>query len=112
MKSAADQLRTVKDEIINTTISTDGSWQRRGFSSLNGVVTVNTFPNIIGNNYRVKTKNSHACKFWKGKKGPKADHFHKYHKCPLNHWFIRNDGVEWYRGVFLNHRLRSVNFDT
>ena len=41
MKTAADELRSgKKDEIINTTISTDGSWQRRGFSSLNGVVTV------------------------------------------------------------------------
>ena len=41
MEKAADELRSgKKDEIINTTISTDGSWQRRGFSSLNGLVTV------------------------------------------------------------------------
>ena len=86
MKSAADELRSGnKDEIINTIISTDGSWQRRGFSSLNGLVTV--IANDIGKciDYRVKTKNCHACKLWKGKKWPKADKFHKYHKCPLNH---------------------------
>ena len=34
MKTAADELRSgKKDGIINTTISTDSSWQRRGFSS-------------------------------------------------------------------------------
>ena len=86
MKNAADELRSgKKDEIINTTISTDGSWQRRGFSSLNGLVTV--IANDIGKciDYRVKTKNCHVCKLWKGKKGPKADKFRKYHKCSLNH---------------------------
>ena len=58
MKNAADELRSgKKDEIIKTTISTDGSWQRRGFSSLNGLVTV--IFNGIGKciDYRVKTKN-------------------------------------------------------
>ena len=28
------------DEILNTSVSCDGSWQRRRYSSLNGVVTV------------------------------------------------------------------------
>ena len=63
-----------KDEIINTAISTDGSWQRPGFSSLNGLVTVivHTLPDIIGN--RGKTKNCYACKLWKGKKGEIRSH--------------------------------------
>ena len=41
---------------------------------------------ILGNVLTIvlRQKNCHACKLWKGKKGPKADHFHKYHKCPLN----------------------------
>ena len=50
MKSAADEVRKVDggqgvtaDEAVNTIISTDDTWQRRGFSSRNGVVT------IIGN---------------------------------------------------------------
>ena len=50
MKCAADAVRKVDggqgvttDEVVNTIISTDGTWQRRGFSSRNGVVT------IIGN---------------------------------------------------------------
>ena len=72
MKSAADEVRKVDggqgvtaDEVVNTIISTDGTWQRRGFSSRNVVVT------IIGNStgkcidYRVKTKDCKACQYWK-----------------------------------------------
>ena len=40
MKNAAAELQDGTDEIVNTAISIDGTWQRRGFSSLNGVVTV------------------------------------------------------------------------
>ena len=50
MKSAPDEVRNVyggqdvpADEVVNTTISTDGTWQKRGFSSRNDVFT------IIGN---------------------------------------------------------------
>ena len=108
MKSAADELRTVKDEIINTTISTDGSWQRRGFSSLNGLVTV--IANNIG-----KCKNCHACKLWKGKKGPKADHFHKYHKCPLNHTgssgMMESNGIlECFKSSVEKRQLRYLTY--
>ena len=73
MKNSAIELRSgKKDEIINTTISTDGSWQRRGFSSLNGLVTV--IANNIGKSidYRVKTKNCHACTLWNGEKRAKS----------------------------------------
>ena len=92
MKAAADEGRKVDggqgvtaDEVVNTIISTDGTWKRRGFSSRNGVVT------IIGNStgkcidYRVKTKYCEACQYWKGKRGPRADNFRRIHKCPLNH---------------------------
>ena len=43
-------------EVVNIMISADGTWQRRGFSSLNGVVTI--IANNIGKciDYRVKTK--------------------------------------------------------
>ena len=115
MKSAADELRTVKDEIINTTISTDGSWQRRGFSSLNGLVTV--IANDIGKciDYRVKTKNCHACKLWKGKKRPKADHFHKYHKSLLNRTgsfgMMESNGIlECFKSSVEKRQLRYLTY--
>ena len=99
MKNSAIELRSgKKDEIINTTISTDGSWQRRGFSSLNGLVTV--IANNIGKciDYRVKTKNFQACTLLeRGKKGPNADKFRKYHKCPLNH--IGSSGIMESNGI-------------
>lgn len=70
--SAANEVRqaagVVNDEIVNTMISADGTWKRRGFSSINGVVT--TIANNIGKciDYRVKTKNCNSCKYWeKGK---------------------------------------------
>ena len=47
MKQAADELREVllRDEFTNEAVadvdlSADGSWQKRGFSSLNGFVTI------------------------------------------------------------------------
>ena len=95
MKSAADEVRkkvididepgVAEDEIGNITISTDGTWQRRGFSSRNGVVTI--IANATGKciDYRVKTKACKACQYWKGKRGPRADKFRRIHKCPLNH---------------------------
>ena len=33
-------LPDVNDVIVNTAISCDGSWHRRGYSSINGVVTI------------------------------------------------------------------------
>ena len=42
MEDAAKEIRNFSDntEIVDNTVSCDGSWQRRGYSSLNGVVTV------------------------------------------------------------------------
>ena len=82
MKNAAAELQHGTDEIVNTAISTDGTWQRRGFSSLDGVTIIDN-SNGKCMDYRVKTKNCHACKLWKNKTGPKAEKFRKTHKCSL-----------------------------
>ena len=82
MKNAAAELQHGTDEIVNTAIST---WQRRGFSSLNGVVTIIDNSNGRCIDYRLKTKNCHACKLWKNKTGLKAEKFRTTHKCLLNH---------------------------
>ena len=46
-QSASDELRNMangnfgqKNDVADIAVSCDGTWQRRGFSSLNGVVTV------------------------------------------------------------------------
>ena len=36
---AVEEINTVDDEIVDTSVSCDGSWQRRGYSSLNPIHT-------------------------------------------------------------------------
>ena len=40
MNNAANELRKKSEEISNAGVSVDGTWQRRGYSSLNGTVAV------------------------------------------------------------------------
>jgi hypothetical protein len=39
MQDACKEIRDTSIDIVDTAVSCDGSWQRRGYSSLNGVVT-------------------------------------------------------------------------
>lgn len=39
MQDAADEIKKGSTDVVDTDISGDGSWQRRGFSSLNGTFT-------------------------------------------------------------------------
>ena len=77
--SAADEIRKEElketyqpDSVADTTISAYGTWQRLGFASLNGAVT------IVGNrtgksiDFRVKSKHCKSCKYWKYCRGIKA----------------------------------------
>ena len=45
MSDAADALKCGSNEIVDTDVSCDGSWQRRGYASLNGVVTAISITN-------------------------------------------------------------------
>ena len=91
MRSAVEEIKEVEnmeendDEVHNTIISTDGTWQKRGFSSRNGVVSIISSTTGKCLDYRVKTKTCKACAYWKGKTGMKAEGFRRIHKCPLNH---------------------------
>ena len=91
MRSAVEEIKEVEnmeendDEVHNTIISTDGTWQKRGFSSRNGVVSIISSSTGKCLDYRVKTKTCKACAYWKGKTGMKAEGFRRIHKCPLNH---------------------------
>ena len=81
MNAAATEVRKVDrgqvtaDEVVNTIISTDGTWQKRGFSSRNGVITI--IANSTGKciDYRVKSKTCKACSYWKCKTGAKSEKF-------------------------------------
>lgn len=67
-------------------MSCDGSWQRRGYSSLNGVVTVISSGKCL--DYQVLSKVCNACTLWETKKTTDPDRYDKYvenHSCPINH---------------------------
>ena len=63
---ADDELQENKDEqgISDVTVSCDGSWQKRGHSSLNGVVTVISSDSGKYLGYRFITKTCKACESW------------------------------------------------
>ena len=71
MRRARDELRTfyyaASDETIDILISCDGTWQKRGFSSLFGVVFIIAYETgkVIG--YAVLSKHCSGCKKWEGK---------------------------------------------
>ena len=91
MRSAVEEIKEVEnmeendDEVHNTIISTDGTWQKRGFSSRNGVVSNISSSTGKCLDYRVKMKTCKACAYWKGKTGMKAEGLRRVHKCPVNH---------------------------
>ena len=64
---------------------------------------------------RVKTKDCKACQYWKGKRSPKADTFHRIHKCPLNHTkssaAMESDGVlERHLSSVIERQLRYLSY--
>ena len=108
-------------EVVNTTISTDGTWQKRGFSSRNGVITIianstGKYASIIG----FKSKTCKACSYWKGKTGAKSEKFRRIHKCPLNHTkssggggggLMEADGVlECFLSSVIKRQLRYLTY--
>lgn len=71
MLEAAQKIVSKQSEpIANVTASFDGTWQKRGYASLNGVVTGISNDKCI--DYEVLTKRCNACTYWlknKDKKG-------------------------------------------
>ena len=93
MLEAADEIRMEKlegtydtDNLVDIDISADGAWQRRGFASLNGVVTIIGVDVAKCIDYEVLTKACKACQVWEIKKGTmEYDNFMASHDCPINH---------------------------
>lgn len=91
MKNAADDIRKgeLKQDFdsetpVNTTASFDGSWQRRGYASLNGVITAISFGKCV--DYEVLSKHCKSCQIWERKKD--SDGYNDWllrHVCPINH---------------------------
>ena len=74
MKAAAEEVRMYinpdvsKNDVVDCDISCDGSWQKRGHSSLNGIVSVisRDVKKVI--DCKVYSKYCHGCQQWEGKK--------------------------------------------
>ena len=87
MKAAADQIRHenlgdeyAENNIANIDISADGTWQRRGYASLNGAVTVIGMDNGKCLAFQALTKVCKSCQAWKQHKGTdKYDEYLKTH---------------------------------
>ena len=77
---------TDADSVLDTKVNGDGAWQKRGQSSLNGVVT------LIGNgkciDYEVLSKKCKSCEAWEYEKGNESVGFNDWkaqHVCSINH---------------------------
>ena len=75
MKAASDEIREEllgdnfdEDTVVDVDISADGSWQKRGFSSLNGFITIISLLTGKCLSYDAMAKKCKACESWKSKK--------------------------------------------
>lgn len=80
-----EKLHVTSDGIKPVTASFDGTWQRRGYASLNGVVTSICQGKCV--DVAIMTKSCRSCKFWNPKKGtPEYNQWkEKGHDCSINH---------------------------
>jgi len=87
-KSMSDAAAAVieNDDTTNIVASLDGSWQRRGYASLNGVVTCIERGNDKCIDVEVKVKDCKSCVYWeKRKKDPAYLIWKNSHICLINH---------------------------
>ena len=102
MQNAADEFRfkqqhnrnvemvdnNFENVIANITVSGDGSWQKRGFSSLNWVVTLIACGSGKCVDYRVLAKPCSSCSSWELRKDTEPElyeNFLEFYKCLINH---------------------------
>ena len=79
MKAAAYEIRKdslggeyTEEAVADVDISADGPWQKRGFSSLNGLITIISILTGKCLAFEAMTKDCKSCKFWESKKDSPA----------------------------------------
>ena len=76
-----------KTEILDCQVSIDGAWQKRGHSSMNGVVTLIARETRKVLDYQNYSKFCRGCTIWERKKGTaKYDEWKARHICQINHY--------------------------
>ena len=83
MKATVDDIRKYllggneEETVVDVDISADGSWQKRGFSSLNSLVTIIRLSNGKCLAYDAMAKKCKSCEVWESKTDTRS--------CPINH---------------------------
>ena len=118
MIAATDQLKENVDDqgITDITVSCNGTWQKRGHASLNGIVTVISSNSNKCIDYRIMTKTCKACQSWESCKD--TDEYEKFitnHDCDLNHegssGAMEAAGlVECFMSSVQDRKLRYINY--
>ena len=105
-----------EDGVIDIDASFDGTWQKRGYSSLNGVITAISRDSGKCFDYKVMSKTCSACIAWKMKEGtPEFDRFMADHKCAINYSgsagaMEANGIVQVFKESKDVHKVRITNF--
>ena len=102
--------------VYDCDVSVDGSWQRRGYASLNGFVSaIERVSNKIVD-IDVATKDCRSCKYWESKEGETGyENWLSTHKCPINHegssGSMETEGtVRIFNNSIEKNGLRYVNY--
>lgn len=104
-----------EDDIIDVLISCDGTWQKRGFSSLFGAVFIITYETGKVIDYLVMSKHCSGCNHWE-KRDKLSDEYKEWkshHKCDAN--FSGSSGAMEPRGAVtlfkrsLDHNIHYTN---
>lgn len=88
MKRAAAQVHSAgpldSSNVVDAQVSGDGAWQKRGYSSLNGVVTLISAGKCVDT--EVLSKKCKECEVWEHQKGTSNyDDWLQTHNCAINH---------------------------
>ena len=76
----------INEGVANCQVSVDGTWQKRGYSSLNGVVTLLSSKTGKCLDFHVLSKKCRGCEHWSKKTNhPKYDEWKQSHNCQMNH---------------------------
>ena len=74
------------DDMVDCQVSVDGSWQKRGHMSLNGVVTLVSRENGKCLDFSILSKKCKGCQYWsKRKSHPGYNSWLANHDCQINH---------------------------
>ena len=74
------------NEIVDYQVSVDGTWQKRGYSSLNGVVTLLSSSTGKCLDFHILSKKCKSCEVWmKREDHTKYEEWKVKHRCQANH---------------------------